>query len=216
VIDLATALGPLGGPTRVEFEIQGYRLGRAHWYRWPDQGTRIAGNLVHWIDLGYRLVGCAVPSWVDVSVPTDPAETDRDAMTLAVGFEDDSQITIRFASGGDETWGIRERVRVRKQDLTAEIDDFLSLRISRAGVERLRRYRRDKGHAAFMRALALRMRDGKWDPGTATDMARGCAIQLAAQDVLAEGGGRKSVTAFRTEPSRPGDGGSTSRPASNR
>lgn len=196
VIDLGKELDSLDGPTRVDFTVQGYRLGRAHWYRWPDQGTRIAGNLVHWIDLGYRLVGRLLPSWVDVSVPTDPSEAGRDAIALSVGFEDDSRITIRFSSSGDETWGIRERVRVEKQNMTAEIDDFHSLRISRAGVERLHRYRRDKGHAALIQALALRMRDGKWDPGTMKDTARACAIQLAAQAALAEGGGRKSVNAF--------------------
>jgi predicted dehydrogenase len=196
VIDLGKVLDSLDGPTRIDFTVQGYRLGRAHWYRWPDQGTRIAGNLVHWIDLGYRLVGRPLPSWVDVSVPTDPSEAARDAIVLSVGFEDDSRITIRFSSGGDETWGMREHVRVEKKDLTAEIDDFLSLRIRRAGLEQLHRYRRDKGHAAFVQALALRMRDGKWDPGTVKDTARACAIQLAAQAALAEGGGRRSVREF--------------------
>jgi predicted dehydrogenase len=196
VIDLWKVLAPLDGPTRVDFTVQGYRLGRAHWYRWPDQGTRIAGNLVHWIDLGYRLVGRPLPSWVDVAVPTDPSEAERDAILLSVGFEDESRITIRFSSGGDETWGIHEHVRVEKQNLTAEIDDFLSLRVSRAGLDYSHRYRRDKGHAAFVQALALRMRDGKWDPGMVTDTARACAIQLAAQAALADGGGRKQVSAF--------------------
>lgn len=196
VLDLQKELDSLDGPTRVDFMVQGYRLGRAHWYRWPDQGTRIAGNLVHWIDLGYRLVGRLLPSWVDVSVPTDPSEADRDTIALFVGFEDDSRITIRFSTGGDETWGIRESVRVEKRDLTAEVDDFCSLRISRAGLGQHRRYRRDKGHAALIRTLALRMRDGQWDPGMVKDTARGCAIQLAAQAALAEGGGRKGVSAF--------------------
>ena len=49
------------------------------------------GNLVHWIDLGYRLVGRVLPSWIHVSVPTDPSEADRDAIALSVGFEETNE-----------------------------------------------------------------------------------------------------------------------------
>ncbi len=196
VIDLQKELDRLAGPTSVTFEVQGHRLGRAHWYRWPNQGTRIAGNLVHWIDLGYRLCGYRLPSWVEVSVPPDPSKSDGDAIVLSVEFDDGARVTIRFSRSPDETWGIREHVHVARQDLAAEIDDFRSLRISRAGRQQYRRYRRDKGHAGLMAALARRVIDREWDPLTVRDMARTCAIQFAAQAALANGGGRQSVDAY--------------------
>ena len=87
VVDLQRQLDTLQGPTVTTCTVHGYRLSRAHWYRWPNQGTRIAGNLVHWIDLGYRLGGRRRPVWIDLAFE-EPALAERESLVLAIGFED--------------------------------------------------------------------------------------------------------------------------------
>ncbi len=196
IIDLSRELDRLTGPTSATFEVEGHRLARAHWYRWPNQGTRIAGNLVHWIDLGYRLTGRGLPSWVDIAAPPESSRLDADAIVLSVGFDDGARVVIRFATSKDEIWGIRERLRVARQDLVAEIDDFRSLTISRAGRWKRRRYRRDKGHAGLMATLAAHVIHGTRDPFILRDMARTGAIQFAAREALAAGGGRRDLSPY--------------------
>jgi len=193
VTELERRLDPLEGPTFVTCAVSGYRLSRAHWYNWPNQGTRVAGNLVHWIDLGYRLTGRRRPVWVEVSVPATPAAADGDPIALGAEFDDGSRVTIRFSSAGDETFGVRERLDVKRQDFTAEIDDFRTLRLARRGQEERHRYRRDKGYAAEMATLARLVVAGEWDDRTPADLARTSVIQLAAQAALAAGGGRTRV-----------------------
>jgi predicted dehydrogenase len=190
--DLAARLEPVPGPTFVTCVVSGYRLSRGHWYHWPGQGTRIAGNLVHWIELGYRLVGQARPRWVNVVVP-EPAAPARDAVVLSAGFEGGSLLTIAFSSAGDETYGIREALDVKRGSLAAEIDDFRTLRVRQDGRLETRRYRTDKGHAALMARLARDLRCGQDGRALCQDLARAGAIQLAAQAALGEGGGTRSV-----------------------
>jgi predicted dehydrogenase len=190
--DLAARLEPVAGPTAVTCVVSGYRLPRAHWYHWPGEGTRIAGNLVHWIELGYRLVDRARPLWVNVATP-EPADLAWDALVLSVGFEGGSLLTIAFSSAGDETHGIREVVDVKRARVAAEIDDFRTLRFWRDGHAERLRYSRDKGHAALMAALARNVQRGQDGRALCRDLARTGAIQLAAQAALGECGGRRSV-----------------------
>lgn len=43
--------------------VSGYQIGPGHWYRRPEEGTRVCGNLGHWLDLmvhtlAWRGVAC--------------------------------------------------------------------------------------------------------------------------------------------------------------
>lgn len=190
---LVARMASMTGPTAVICHVRGYRLSRAHWYRWPNQGTRVAGNIVHWIDLGYRLSGRQRPAAVEVRV-SDGSASDPDAFEIRVAFEDASTVDIRFSSDEDSTYGMREQIEVRKEALTALIDDFLTLTIDESGRRSRLTFPRDKGHSANMAALAaLRV-----DPARLQDAIRDVeltgAIQFAAERCLIEGGGRITMT----------------------
>jgi predicted dehydrogenase len=185
---LVARLAPVTGSTAVTCRVRGYRLSRAHWYRWPNQGTRIAGNVVHWIDLGYRLCGRQQPVTVEVRI-ADGLASDPDAFELRVTFEDASTVDIQFSSDEDSTYGMREQIEVRKAGVTAMIDDFLTLTIDEDGRQSRLTFPRDKGHSANMAALAtLRV-----DPARLQDLIRDLeltgAIQFAAERSLIDGGG---------------------------
>lgn len=186
-------LEPLTGATSVVCHVRGYRLNRSHWYRWPNQGTRVAGNLVHWIDLGYRLCGRQRPVAVDVRVPDAPAG-DPDALDLFATFEDGSSVEIHFSSNEHSIYGMREEIVVTRQDLTAHIDDFLALTISEHGRHDRRTFPRDKGHAANMAALASLRVDLDRTTQMIRDLELTGAIQFAAERALHDGGGRITMT----------------------
>lgn len=193
VIELQRQLDALSGPTFTTCTVHGYFLSRAHWYRWPNQGTRIAGNLVHWIDLGYRLSGRRRPAWVEVSAD-DSLSAARESVALIVGFDDGGTTTVRFSAGGDETFGIREKIEVRKHDLRATIDDFQSLTVEHGARRWRRRYGHDKGHSGNLAALAALIARPSWNPQTIRDLESVGAVQFAAQAALLGGGGRTMLS----------------------
>jgi predicted dehydrogenase len=195
-IELQSRLAVLTGPTSITCRVRGYRLSRAHWYRWPNQGTRIAGNVVHWIDLGYRLTGRRRPTAVEVELRDGPSP-DGDALQLTISFEDGSAATIHFDSGGDPVDGLQEVIEVRKEELNARIDDFRALSIDDHGGHVRRTYPRDKGHAANMAALAALTPDEGRQARTMRDLEVTGAIQFAAERALVAGGGRIELDALR-------------------
>lgn len=192
VVDLQSYLQEESGPTTTLCTVHGYRLGRAHWYRWPNQGTRVAGNLVHWIDLGYRLGGRKSPARVEVQGVDGPADA-RECITLVVGFDDGGETTVRFSAGEDDTYGIRESIVTTRGNLRATIDDFRRLTVERSGRRWQRSYARDKGHAGNITALVTSMLRPSWDPQTIADLRAVGAVQIAAEHLLRAGGGRASL-----------------------
>ena len=44
------------GPTSISCTVKELAFEPDHWYFWPNQGTRITGNLCHWIDLAVFLI----------------------------------------------------------------------------------------------------------------------------------------------------------------
>lgn len=189
VVALQRHLDQGQGPVHTHSTVHGYRLGRAHWYRWPNEGTRVAGNLVHWIDLGYRLNGRRRPVRVDVLVDAR-APSDVESLGLYVEFDGGGTTKIDFSAGGDETYGIEETIEVRREGLTAVIDDFRSLTVDLGGRRRRWRHGRDKGHAANVAALTALATGAPWSTDVIDDLLAVGTVQFAAEEALAEGGGR--------------------------
>jgi predicted dehydrogenase len=146
---MRTELGALPRPLIFTALVKELKLPPTHWYLLPNQGTRVTGNVCHWLDLAYHLIGVA---------PTELmlART-GDTVTLAVVFEDGSLATIVATDHGDDLPGVTERIEVRGGGTTVVVDDFRRLEVASATGHRVRRQlRRDKGHAAMYADLRRR------------------------------------------------------------
>jgi predicted dehydrogenase len=193
---LAEALGQLDGPMTITTNLKEFPLAPHHWFYWPNQGTRIAGNVCHWLDIATHLLPPTVlPVEVSVScaLPHNGAEdrtmTDR---TICVSYDDGSLNSIVATARGDATLGIQERIEVRRAASTFEIDDFRTVRELSRGRRRVvtRSAFRDKGHTAMYRAFAddLRARRGMRYP--LRDLITVSVVQLAATELVRAGGGQ--------------------------
>jgi predicted dehydrogenase len=181
VARLRALLREESGPITVTCIVRELSLEPGHWYFWPNQGTRITGNLCHWIDLACHLLEDA-PLPVTVGLPSPVAVENRDEeRVLTVGFDDGSLVTIAATERGDDVRGVQELIDVRRGATTALVDDLKRLTVLRGG--RTRRHRalwRDKGHRAMYdeairRALAAQ-------PGSypIEDLIRVSTVQIAA------------------------------------
>lgn len=193
------------GPATITCVVREVTIEPDHWYLWPNQGTRVAGNLCHWIDIGVFLLGGGrTPTMVSVSPPVGDARHEIDEnRAVSVVFDDGSIATLVATGRGDDTRGVQELIDVRRGNLSLVIDDLWRMSWTREGItRRLRTVFRNKGHRRMYEEAAKRFAVGTPSPYPVDDLIVVSAIQIAATR-LVNGSGqlediRAKVAAWRT------------------
>ena len=90
-----------------------------HWYFWPNQGTRITGNLTHWLDLAVFWIN-GEP--VEINLMASPSKDET--MAVSVLFSDGSLVNITVSDKGNSLRGVQENIEVRTKDETVNIQDY--------------------------------------------------------------------------------------------
>ena len=174
------------GPTSISCTVKELTFQEDHWYFWPNQGTRITGNLCHWIDFAVFLIdGNPMPISVTLSprMPgTEPGSDEERVLTIT--FEDGSLLTILGTTRGDDIRGVQEQMDIRRGRTTITIDDLWKCRIRQNGIERYSRTLfRDKAHTAMYREGLDRIVGGQPSVYPVRDVVVVSAIQIAASDL---------------------------------
>jgi predicted dehydrogenase len=174
------------GPVSISCTVRELAFEPDHWYFWPNQGTRITGNLCHWIDLAVFLIeGGPMPVSLTMSprVPgTEPGSDEERVLTVA--FEDGSLLTILATIRGDDIRGVQEQMEIRRGRTTITIDDLWKMRVRSEGLERYSRTPfRDKAHSTMYREALGRIVAGRPAVYPVRDMVVVSAIQIAASEL---------------------------------
>ncbi|MCW2930537.1 MAG: theronine dehydrogenase [Actinomycetia bacterium] len=180
-------LGRESGPTTITCVVKELNFQRDHWYFWPNQGTRVTGNLCHWIDLAvYLLEGSPLPVSVTMSprVPGSEPGSDEERV-LVVTFEDGSLFTALGTTRGDDIRGVQEYMDIRRGLTSIAIDDLWKARTLSEGIGRSSRTLfRDKAHTRMYREGLGRIAAGQPSMYSTRDMVVVSAIQIAASDLV--------------------------------
>lgn len=174
------------GPTSISCVVKELTFQPDHWYFWPNQGTRITGNLCHWIDLAVCLLdGSPLPVSITLSPRLPGTEPGSDEeRVLTVTFDDGSLLTVLGTTRGDDIRGVQEQMGIRRGHTTITIDDLWKYRVRSDGIERYRRTLfRDKAHTAMYREGLGRIKAGEPAAYPVRDMVVVSAIQIAASDL---------------------------------
>jgi predicted dehydrogenase len=175
------------GPTSISCTIKEITLQPDHWYFWENQGTRITGNLCHWIDLAvFFLDGRPLPVSVTLSprLPGSLAADDEERV-LTVTFDDGSLLTILATSRGDDIRGVQEDIDIRRGRTTVNLDDLWKMRVRSGGIERYSRTLfRHKAHGEMYDEALGRVARGEPAAYPVGDMVVVSAIQIAASDLV--------------------------------
>lgn len=152
------------GPITLAFTICGHMIGPNHWYRKPEEGSRICGNLGHWLDLAVhimtwrRLEDC----WNISILATDHGEPDDNVcIVLRSVFGD--LVTLVLTSRNEPFEGISESILLQWGEVNAKIDDFRSMGIRIK--EKKKNYHywpKDVGHKRAIMQPFLRL-DDRWN-----------------------------------------------------
>jgi predicted dehydrogenase len=174
------------GPTSISCVVKELTFQPDHWYFWPNQGTRITGNLCHWIDLAVCLIdGRPMPVSITLSPRLPGTEPGSDEeRVLTVTFDDGSLLTVLGTTRGDDIRGVQEQLDIRRGHTTITIDDLWKYRLRSDGIERYgRTLFRDKAHTAMYREGLGRIKAGQPAVYPVRDMVVMSAIQIAASDL---------------------------------
>jgi len=135
-------------PLTMSCFVSGHQLGPDHWYRRPEEGTRICGNMGHWLDLMVHLLcwGDLPDHWKIVLVwSNDEARDDDLAISLSSSRGD--LINIVLTARCEPFEGINETINIQWGKTIAKIDDFRHMTVWKR--ERTKGYRfwpKDVGH----------------------------------------------------------------------
>jgi predicted dehydrogenase len=180
----------LSEPVMIDMRIHEAPIGPDHWYFAPGQGTRIAGNLCHWIDLAlFWLPSEPTRASVACNETQDP---DRSFYNLH--FEDGSMVHFTATDLGDPTYGVQEQIQIQGKEQEIHLADNLRVRRwLRGRWKGYRRIRRDKGHERMNRDYLDRILAGKSSPYGASDLLKVTRIQNVFAELVREGGGTKAL-----------------------
>jgi len=115
-------------PISLDCFIIGHSISSDHWYRHPDEGTRVCGNLGHWIDLFIHLVSFRekeISNYCLSIVSSDPQSPD-DNCILTLTTDQKDIFSIFISSRAEPFEGIHETVNLQCSDLHLKINDFRS------------------------------------------------------------------------------------------
>jgi len=137
--EIKNVLREVKEPKIINISVKELQIPSFHWYFWPNQGTRITGNVSHWIDLAYFWLKCKPLEMTLLN--------SGDSVSLNIYFEDGSIVNIIASDIGNSLRGVQERIEIRTGDKTFFIDDYRKMILYDNGKTVVKRkISRDKGH----------------------------------------------------------------------
>ena len=135
-------------PFSLSYFISGHLLESEHWYRDAKEGTRICGNIGHWLDLTIHILSWRkLPNSLNISISYSNLKEIDDNISITITTEYNDIISIMLSSRSEPFEGINETVNIQYNNIIAKIDDFRKMIIWQD--EKLRKksyWPKDVGH----------------------------------------------------------------------
>jgi len=172
------------GPTTVVCSMRVWEIPPTSYYYWPKEGTRIASNTCHWLDLIYVLVGRKKP----VSIGALPSLKGRkdENYSITVNFEDGSIGVIIFSNRGK--FEGHEWIDIKRGRTSIFIDNFREIKVRRN--ERIVKHRNvfpQKGHAQEIKTIIEKIKTTEPSPTSFEDIIMVSFMIFYAREALFSG-----------------------------
>lgn len=148
VRELAAATAGATGPLTLNCFVTGHAIPADHWYRHPGEGTRICGNVGHWLDLAVHMLSWdELPDRWQVGLAWGRPDARDDDLTITLTSERGDLVVITLTARDEPFEGINETINFQQGRLIAKIDDFRSMTVwNGSRVQRRRYWPKDVGH----------------------------------------------------------------------
>jgi len=145
--------------------IMGHKLASDHWYRKPSEGSRVVGNLGHWIDLSTHLVMAReiLPLEFSLTLISANKKHKDDDFVLTIKTDLDDLIVLTFSTRSDPFEGVMENISFQNENIIANIEDFRKMTIWNENTKIVKRFvPKDAGHEkSVLQPFSQKKRDWK-------------------------------------------------------
>lgn len=145
--------------------IMGHKLPSDHWYRKPSEGSRIVGNLGHWIDLSTHLLMARemLPLEFSLTLISANKKHKDDDFVLIIKTELDDLIVLTFSTRSDPFEGVMENISFQNENIIVNIEDFRKMTIWNENTKITKRFvPKDAGHEkSVLQPFSTKKRDWK-------------------------------------------------------
>ena len=118
------------GPLTLSCFVTGHEIAANHWYRKPEEGTRVCGNVGHWIDLAVHMLSWrSLPDRWQVLVASADAAAPDDNLSISMTSEHGDLISLVLTSRSEPFEGINETLNLQWGEVMGRIDDFRAMRV---------------------------------------------------------------------------------------
>lgn len=143
--------------------ISAHDIPKDHWYRKHEEGTRICGNVGHWLDLMIHVYNWRgyIPKKFKIQIAYSDVEEPDDNINIAITTPEGDITSITITARSEPFEGINETINFQYNSIIAKIDDFRKLTIWDEDKVYNKRYRpKDVGHKrSVMQPFAKDNRD---------------------------------------------------------
>ena len=117
-------------PITLNCFVSGHKIPSDHWYRREGEGTRICGNVGHWIDLAVHILswGKLLDKWsIQLTYSNNSAKDDD--MSISMTSSRGDLVIITLTSRCEPFEGINETINFQHDKTICKIDDFRKMQI---------------------------------------------------------------------------------------
>ena len=113
-------------PITLNCFVIGHFIQKNHWYRNPIEGTRICGNVGHWIDLSINIMNTRgkIPDKFLINISYSNLDEIDDNISITMTTDYNDLINIIISSRSEPFEGINESIQFQTGNVIAKIDDF--------------------------------------------------------------------------------------------
>lgn len=129
--------------------VSAHDIPKDHWYRNPEEGTRICGNVGHWLDLMIHMYNWkgSFPKKFNVQIAYSNVNEPDDNITISITTPAGDLTSITITARTEPFEGIYETINFQYDTIIAKIDDFRKLTIWVEEKLYTKKYRpKDVGH----------------------------------------------------------------------
>jgi len=145
--------------------IMGHKLASDHWYRKPSEGSRVVGNLGHWIDLSTHLIMARelLPTEFQLTLISANKKHKDDDFVLTIKTDLDDLIVLTFSTRSDPFEGVMENISFQNESIIANIEDFRKMTIWNENTKTTKRFvPKNAGHEkSVLQPFSEKKRDWK-------------------------------------------------------
>ncbi|KLD99958.1 MULTISPECIES: Gfo/Idh/MocA family protein [Aliarcobacter] len=118
-------------PFSINYFISGHFIEQDHWYRNFEEGTRICGNVGHWLDLTIHIFFWRnkLPNEYNITISYSNLDETDDNISIIITTEFNDIVSIMLSSRCEPFEGINESLNLHYNKTIAKIDDFRKMTI---------------------------------------------------------------------------------------